>query len=212
MAFCKSKSASLSSLFLLLLLHQIHARERHVINFRSPSLYPECFVWDSSANHFIVGSLRDRSIYSVSSSGAVKTLISDPSLPTNASFGGIALDRDRGRILAVVHSFDPLPPFDALAAYDVQSGGRIFLAALPSDPGSTGAAKPDISNDVTVDSEGNAFVTNSGADLIWKVKVDGEASVFSKAPAFASFPVDHDAPFSFCGLNGIAYVSRYCLI
>lgn len=35
----------------------------------------------------------------------------------------------------------------------------------------------------------------------------GEASIFSKSPRFTEHPVDRDTPYSYIGLNGIAYVS-----
>ncbi|PKI44244.1 hypothetical protein CRG98_035318 [Punica granatum] len=121
-------------LYLFLFLAPIDARKPHHISFRSPDLYPEAAVWDPSAQHFIVGSLRSRSIHSVSDAGVVDTLISDPSLPPNSTILGLA------------------------------------------------------------------------------VTVDGEASIFSRSAAFTSFPVDRDAPYSYCGINGIAYVSRGFLL
>ncbi|OWM86224.1 uncharacterized protein LOC116212019 [Punica granatum] len=195
-------------LYLFLFLAPIDARKPHHISFRSPDLYPEAAVWDPSAQHFIVGSLRSRSIHSVSDAGVVDTLISDPSLPPNSTILGLAVDKHRRSLLAAVHAVDPLPEFNALAAYDLRSGTRLFLAPLPA----SGSPVRDVANDVTVDFNGNAYVTNSAADLIWKVTVDGEASIFSRSAAFTSFPVDRDAPYSYCGINGIAYVSRGFLL
>lgn len=181
-------------LFLLAPARPIDAGKPHHISFRSPGLYPEGVVWDPSAEHFIVGSLHRRSILSVS----------DADLPPNSTILGLAVDKHRSRLLAAVHAQDPLPHFNALAAYDLRSRTRIFLATLPP----SGTVTRDVANDVAVDFNGNAYVTDSAADLIWKVTVDGQASIFSTAPAFTSFPVDSDAPYSYCGLNGIAYVSR----
>ncbi|CAI0456405.1 unnamed protein product [Linum tenue] len=61
------------------------AGKPHVIKFRSPNPYPEGLAYDRSAQHFIVGSLRHRSIHSVSDAGVVDTLITDLSLPTPRS-------------------------------------------------------------------------------------------------------------------------------
>ncbi|KAF8014752.1 hypothetical protein BT93_H0527 [Corymbia citriodora subsp. variegata] len=196
-------------LFLLLPPHLqlAHAKKPHAIAFRSPGLYPEAMAWDPSAQHFLVGSLRSRSIHAVSDAGVVEDLICDDSLPPNSTILGVAVDGPRNRLLAVVHSIAPLPPFDALAAYDLRSRGRLFLSLLPSSPSGRDGA-----NDVAVDFDGNAYVTNPLADLIWKVSPDGAASIFSSSPAFTSFPVDRDAPYSYCGLNGIAHVSRGCLL
>lgn len=204
-----SPVATLSFLFLLFLLHPhlqlAHAKKPHAIAFRSPGLYPEAMAWDPSAQHFLVGSLRSRSIHAVSDAGVVEGLIHDDSLPPNSTILGVAVDGPRNRLLAVVHSVAPLPPFNALAAYDLRSPRRrrLFLSLLPPSP-----SGEDRANDVAVDFDGNAFVTNSFADLIWKVGPDGAASIFSRSPAFTSFPVDRDAPHSYCGLNGIAHVGR----
>ncbi|XP_030553303.1 uncharacterized protein LOC115757272 [Rhodamnia argentea] len=205
-------SASSFFFVLLFLLHPhlqlAHAKKPHAIAFRSPGLYPEAMAWDPSAQHFLVGSLRSRSIHAVSDAGVVEDLIRDDSLPPNSTILGVAVDRPRNRLLAVVHSVAPLPPFNALAAYDLRSRDRLFLSLLPSSP----SGGEDRANDVAVDFAGNAYVTNSFADLIWKVSPDGAASIFSRSPAFTSYPVDRDAPHSYCGLNGIAHVSRGYLL
>ncbi|KAE8037928.1 hypothetical protein FH972_010478 [Carpinus fangiana] len=46
----------------------------------------------------------------------------------------------------------------------------------------------------------------------WKVKANGEASIFSRSRAFTVHPVDRDSLFSYCGLNEIAYVSKGYLL
>ncbi|KAG5243194.1 SGL domain-containing protein [Salix suchowensis] len=162
----------------------------HVIHFRSPGLYPESLTYDHSAQHFIVGSLDQRTVNSVSDAGVTETIISDPSLPPNASFLGLAVDKLNNRLFAVIHSFDSLHPFNGLASYDLQDG------------------RSPIANDVALDFKGNAYVTNSAGNFIWKVSQEGEASIFSTSPVFKRFPVDRDSPLSSFGLNGIAYVSR----
>lgn len=207
------RSLTFSFLFLFLLfllpphLQLAHAGKPHAIAFRSPGLYPEAMAWDPSAQHFVVGSLRSRSLHTVSDAGVVEDLIRDDSLPPNSTILGVAVDSPRNRVLAVVQSIAPLPPFNALAAYDLRSRGRLFLSPLPPSPSGRDGA-----NDVAVDFDGNAYVTNSFADLIWKVGPDGAASIFSRSPAFTSFPVDREAPHSYCGLNGIAYVGRGYLL
>ncbi|PON78747.1 SMP-30/Gluconolactonase/LRE-like region [Parasponia andersonii] len=211
-----SNSSPLLSIFFLLMLlghapTQIQARKPHVINFRSPNLYPEGITWDPSAQHFIVGSVRDRTLVSVSDAGVAETLISDPDLPENVTFLGLAIDASNNRLLAAVHADEPLPPFDALAAYDLRTRRRVFLSLLPSDGGG-GDATRQVANAVAVDFKGNAYVTNSAGNFIWKVNERGEASIFSKSPAFTAHPVDRDSPYSFCSLNGIAYLSKGYLL
>ncbi|KAI5381938.1 hypothetical protein KIW84_UN0323 [Lathyrus oleraceus] len=176
------------------------AENSHVINFQSPNLYPESLAWDPLKQHFLVGSLCHRTISSISDAGIIETLISDTSLPENVTVVGITVDSRNNRVLAVIHAVKPLPPFNALAAYDLKSGNRLFLSPLPTD-------EEALANNVAVDYNGNAYVTNSIGNYIWKVNVKGEASIFSKSPRFTEHPVDRDTPYSYIGLNGIAYVS-----
>lgn len=219
MAFINSESTkSLAlSLFLFLILAgptPSFARTPHVVNFRSLNLYPEGLTWDPSAQHFVVGSQHHRTIHSVSDAAVVETLISDPTLPENATILGLAIDSIHNRLLALVHSAAPLPPFNALAAYDLRSRRRVFLSLLDDETPGVITIKRHVANDVAVDFNGNAYVTNSAGNFIWKVDKDGEASVFSRSPVFSESPlaVDPDAPFSECGLNGIAYVSKGYLL
>ncbi|KAI5403394.1 hypothetical protein KIW84_050823 [Lathyrus oleraceus] len=176
------------------------AENSHVINFQSPNLYPESLAWDPLKQHFLVGSLCHRTISSISDAGIIETLISDTSLPENVTVVGITVDSRNNRVLAVIHAVKRLPPFNALAAYDLKSGNRLFLSPLPTD-------EEALANDVAVDYNGNAYVTNSIGNYIWKVNVKGEASIFSKSPRFTEHPVDRDTPYSYIGLNCIAYVS-----
>ncbi|XP_050373253.1 uncharacterized protein LOC126790919 [Argentina anserina] len=208
-----SIASFVSSVLLTILLTSIpiqtQAGNPHVINFRSPNLYPEGLTYDPSAQHFIVGALRHRTIYSVSDAGVADLLISDPALPENVSFVGLAVDTVGNRLLAAVQSIEPLPPFSALAAYDLRTRRRLFLAPLPS---ADGDASRQIANGVAVDFKGNAYVTNSAANFIWKVNSEGVATIFSKSPLFSAYPVDPETPHSYCGLNGIAYVSKGYLL
>jgi DNA-binding beta-propeller fold protein YncE len=187
------------------------AKTPHVIHFRSPNLYPESLTYDPSAQHFIVGSLHHRTINSVSDAGVTETIISDPSLPPSTSILGLAVDKLNNRLLAVIHSFDSLHPFNGLAAYDLRSRQRLFLSLLPSTPSDEDGRSP-MANAVAFDFKGNAYVTNSEGTFIWKVSPEGEASIFSTSPVFTQFPVDRDSPLSSFGLNGIAYVSKGYLL
>ncbi|KAK7284696.1 hypothetical protein RJT34_19447 [Clitoria ternatea] len=200
-----SSKHSLTTLLSLLFATAL-AGNLHVINFRSPNLYPEGLAWDPTGQHFLVGSLRHRTISAVSDAGVVETVISDPSLPENVAILGLAVDPRQNRVLAALHAMKPLPPYNALAAYDLRSGERLFLSSLPS------AGERAIANDVAVDFRGNAYVTNAGENFIWKVNLKGEAWILSNSTRFHEHPVDPSTTYSFCGLNGIAYVSNGYLL
>ncbi|KAL8531826.1 hypothetical protein ACS0TY_008431 [Phlomoides rotata] len=175
-------------------------RKRHVINFRSPNLYPESFTWDPKSDHFVVGSLRHRQLISVSDAGVVSTLLSDDSLPSNSSFLGISLDprRHRPRLLAVVRRLSP--PFSALASYDLPTFRQLFLAPLDGL-----LPSPIAANDVAVDYSGNAYVTDSANDVIFKVSEQGQVKILSRSQVFKSEAVDQTLSYKDCGLNGVVY-------
>jgi hypothetical protein len=73
----------------------------------------------------------------VSDVGVVETFISNSSLPENVIVLGLAMDSANHRLLTVIHTADPLPHYNALSAYDLRSGNRLFLSLLPSDNAAT---------------------------------------------------------------------------
>ncbi|XP_010924183.2 uncharacterized protein [Elaeis guineensis] len=187
---------------LLLLVGSALARNRHVITFGSPGLAPVGLAWDPTAQHFLVGSRLRPAVSSVSDAGVVETLLSDPLLPPDSSAPALAVDNRRRRLLVAFAR----PA--SLAAYDLRSPRphrRIFSSSLP-DP----AAVPGgIAMDSTT---GDAFVTSATGNLIWKVDLDGNPTVFSKSPIY--FPQesagDEDRPEAATaegGLGGVAHVS-----
>lgn len=188
-------------IFLLLSPNLATARDRHVIKFRSKGLYPEGLTWDPSSEHFIVGSLRHGTFHSVSDAGVVETLTLTTSLPPNTTILGLTVDRRSNRLLAAVNT-----PSPHLAAFDLRRSSLhlLFLSPLPT---TTTTTADDVANDVTVDPSGNAYVTNSGNNLIWKVTTDGTAAIFSESPLFTHYAVDRTSPYSYCGLNGIVYIA-----
>ncbi|OMO94017.1 Six-bladed beta-propeller, TolB-like protein [Corchorus olitorius] len=142
---------------------------------------------DPSAYHFIVGSMNQRSFHSFSNSGVIETIVSDLTLPENVIVLGLTVDSTKKCLLACLHSVAPLPPFNALVAYDLRTHRRLFQFYLPSDPDFPifyiGYGL-DVTNDVAVDFKGNTYVTNSVGNFIWKVDEDNEAAIFSRCPAF----------------------------
>ncbi|XP_076881895.1 uncharacterized protein LOC143530166 [Bidens hawaiensis] len=204
MSFTITKSMLILTASFAFFLETITASSPHIINFRSPNLYPESLTWDPTAQHFIVGSLHHPTLLAISDAGVVNTLVNDQSLPANSSFLGVTIDTTHHRLLAVVYDRSDLSNC-ALAAYDSRTPhNRLFLTPLHDAASSATSAG---ANDVTVDFLGNAFVTNSASDLIWKVNLEGKASVLSRSKSFTKTPPVPDMPHSSCGLNGIAYCS-----
>ncbi|KAI3805197.1 hypothetical protein L1987_27349 [Smallanthus sonchifolius] len=209
MAFTLTKSILILTAIFSFFQGPILASSPHLINFQSPNLYPESLSWDPTAQHFIVGSLHHPTLLAISDAGVVNTLVFDQSLPDNSSFLGVIVDVVHHRVLAVVYNRSD-PSNCALAAYDSRAPHhRLFLTTLYEPASSNTAAG---ANDVTVDFSGNAFVTNSASNLIWKVDLKGKASVLSRSKSFTKTPVEPNTLHSSCGLNGIAYCSKGYLL
>ncbi|KMT11941.1 hypothetical protein BVRB_5g099050 [Beta vulgaris subsp. vulgaris] len=189
---------------LLSLIHPSNSTNLHSIKFRSPNLYPEGLAYDPTSQHFLLGSLHGNNFISVSDTGVTETLtLISPEIPPNSTILGLSVDNLRRRLLAAVNINGS--PFLASFHLHRTSLDLHFLSHLPS----TG-----VSNGVTFDSHGNAYVTNSKENFIWKLDLNGTVSILSKSPIFTQFPVDHTSPYSYCGLNGVVYINtkEYLLV
>jgi sugar lactone lactonase YvrE len=158
-----------------------------------PGFSPEGIEWDAENGVFLLGSLADGTVYRVTDDGVSTPFIEDEDINVSA---GIEVDADRRRLL--VTSSDPTAFFNpmssgiaALGAYDLDTGERLFFVDMTElTPG-----RRHFANDVAVDAEGSAYVTNSFASVIYKIDVEGNASVFLD---------DERLSAPFFGLNGIA--------
>ena len=155
------------------------------------NLFPEGIEYDEMGKRFLLGSAALGTIYEVSDGGLLLPFIKSNDF--QATFG-IEIDRINNRLL-VVNSSYPLSD-EKLGAYDLKSGERIFMANL-SD---TYPNDKNLANDVAVDANGIAYVTDTFAPVIYRVDMNGEASIFIE-----------DEMLSF--INGIvAYSDEYLLL
>ena len=123
--------------------------------------FPEGVAWDPTRRALLVGSVGTPArISAVGRDGVARTVVSDPDLP---AFLGLKVDPARGRILAV-YSAVGVPGPTGLAVYDLATGERERLVALPGAP-----------NDVTLDRHGTAYVSDTTGS-VHRVGVDGRAS------------------------------------
>lgn len=164
------------------------------VRFTAPELYPEGVAFDPTTGGFFVGSLRH---------GVVGRVVPDGRYSPFAEAGplvstqGIAVDAARGRLLVVggdlgvgARSSETTQERQAgLAAYDLDTGA--LLTYVPLDGLTPGRHH---ANDLALDADGTAYVTDSFAGVVYRVTPEGEASVFAQDAAFASEHV---------GLNGI---------
>eukprot|EP00249_Psilotum_nudum_P013664 c24447_g1_i1 orf=359-1501(+) len=209
-AMGKDRGAGVVMVPLLLLLlgscHLLSAQLHIPIN--HPALYPEGFAWDDYSGRFITGSIGHGCLFTVSDGGVVQEFIKDDAYAGKAAIVGVDLDRPRRRVLVVVRNALNAPSaFDALASYHLQTKERIFLSRLDREGMKSGP------NDVAVDPSGNAYVTDSVANFVWKVTPEGVASVFAESPLFSPHPIIAiDPPAVVCGLNGIVVVGGQFLL
>jgi sugar lactone lactonase YvrE len=140
-----------------------------------PNLFPEGIEYDDESGNFMVGSASEGSIYIVAEDGTATLLAENEDLETNAGIVGIEIDRTNNRLLAAVGDVYAFPPNQAkLAAYDLETGERLFLVDLAEEYES----EEHLANDVAVDSDGYAYVTDTFSPVIYRVDMDGNVSVF----------------------------------
>lgn len=166
------------------------------IEFTAPDAYPEGVAFDSSANTYFVSSARTGAIGKVSPAGQYEVLYADPALKSSY---GLKVHPDGKRLFACISdanyskftSPETRKKLARLIVIDIATGKKV------SDINLEGLATGErFINDLTFDSSGNAFVTDSFANVIYKVTSDGQASVFADSPLFKTEGI---------GLNGIVW-------
>ncbi len=181
-----------------------HASENIVI--QNPGLYPEGVSFNNKEQSFYIGSLARGEIWRIGADGSETLFIKDDRL---ASTVGIEIDHKGNRLIACVSdpgvsqhtSKDNAGRLAAVAIYDLSSGQELAYHRLahPSD------TRPHFANDVTVDEQGNAYVTDSFSPAIYRISAKGEVSVWASS-------TDWQTEAGQWGLNGIEYHSKGFLI
>ncbi|GAB2842452.1 hypothetical protein [Lentzea nigeriaca] len=175
---------------LLLVTGTAEATPRHIGGV-AESLHPEGVQWDPTRGQFLVSSLRHGTVSLVSQTGRVRTLVSGTKM---VSTFGIQLDR--GRVLVAFGDIGfgdrQEPGQSGLGIFDLRTGRTISLIDVPNG-----------ANDVAVDPFGNAYVTGTKGDTIFKVDPAGTVTAFAKDPRLGGE--------SF-GNNGIVWDPRGFLI
>ena len=160
----------------------------------APSLHPEGIAWDPTRRAFLVSSVRHGTVSVVQPDGTVRTLVSDPHM---VSTFGVHVDARRGRVLVAFADFgvSERPTLAkkfqvaGVGIFDLATGRPLHIVDL------TSLADRHIANDLALDTAGNAYVTDPGADGIYRVDPAGQVSVFARDPRFVAN----------IGLNGIVW-------
>jgi DNA-binding beta-propeller fold protein YncE len=149
-------------------------------------LFPEGVEYDSVNGRFLVSSTSEGTVYAVADDGTVTPFIQDGRIPASL---GLEVDEAGNRLLVAATDQERE---GYLGIYDLTSGENLawvdFALLTPNDP-------EHFVNDVAVDSQGNAYVTDSFAGVIYRVDPQGNASIFLEDESFST-------QFA---LNGIAY-------
>ncbi|RZK98519.1 MAG: hypothetical protein EOO62_26435 [Hymenobacter sp.] len=163
------------------------------------ALSPEGIQYDEANKRFIVSSRTQGRIGTVRDDSTYTQLADDPRLVSTI---GLNLDATRQRLLAAVSdagvnttrsTATTLRKLAALAIFNPSTGALLSYVDL-------GALRPSLAhfaNDIAVDSQGNAYITDSLSPIIYKVDAQGVATVFlenSQLSGGTAF-----------GLNGIVY-------
>ena len=163
------------------------------------ALSPEGIQYDETNKRFIVSSRTQGRIGTVRDDSTYTQLADDPRLVSTI---GLNLDASRQRLLAAVSDIGvnttrstatTLRKLAALAIFNPSSGALTSYVDL----GALRPALPHFANDIAVDAQGNAYITDSLSPIIYKVDAAGVATVFlenSQLSGGTGF-----------GLNGIVY-------
>lgn len=197
------KSIALSAIMALIFAFSAFAQDAppEHIQIDRTDLAPEGLVYDEANGRFLISSLSDGTIHAVADDGTTTPFIEDENLISSA---GLEIDPERNRVIVANADLPALEETGirgtaGVGIYDLDTGDLIEYHDL-------GALAPQYShfaNDAALDGEGNIYVTDSLAPVIYKITPDGEASVFLE---------DRGLLISGFGGNGIIYHAHGFLV
>jgi len=154
------------------------------IGFTAEQAYPEGIAWSAAQNSFFVSSIHQGTIGKVAMNGHYTPFIHDDKLVSSV---GLQFDAKRNLVWAAVgdlgNSVHSSPATQgklaAVAAFDATTGERRAYHDLGSlvEGGHFG-------NDLTLDAQGQVYVTDSFSPVIYRLDAKGKASVFVRSELF----------------------------
>lgn len=176
-----------------------------VVAFTQAGLYPEGVQYDAANSRFLVTSLTTGRVGQVKDDGTYSTAFPDD--PKLVSAIGLYLDEPRNRVLACISDPGANQARSTTATQGKLARLAVFNRSTPTaaptfvELGTLRPALNHFANDVAVDAQGNAYVTDSYSNLIYRVDaVTNVATVFLEDAARLGTP----AAGAF-GFNGIVF-------
>jgi sugar lactone lactonase YvrE len=166
------------------------------IEFEAPEAYPEGVAFDKASNVFYVSSARLGTVGKVTKEGKYSVLYAEQGVKSTY---GIKVHPDGKRLFVCAGDAnyskfstpDTKKKMARLLSIDLKSGKKLADVDLSGlVPGE------HFPNDLAFDKDGNLYITDSYADVVYKVDAKGKASVFSQSELLKSAGV---------GPNGIVY-------
>ena len=151
-----------------------------LIVFHKANLQPEGIEYDAGGERFVVGSRTEGTIHTVDDAGNIDLLVANPGLTSSL---GMQIDEQRLVVAGTIGTATI-----GLGIYDLETGAVLQVVDLSAVAGAGG----HLANDVALDHDGNAYVTDTLAPVLYRVTPDGQAGRFAE-----------DARFTL--LNGIAF-------
>ncbi|GAA5017936.1 hypothetical protein GCM10023206_31070 [Acinetobacter puyangensis] len=182
----------------------VYARD-HIYFQADEAIYPEGIAYDATTDTFIVSSMKKGKLGRVDREGNYQVFADDKSL---ISSHGIQIDTKRNRVLVCVGDNGISKRSDEkttlnlarVVEFELSSGKLKRVIELTNL-----ATKYEnhLANDLTIDEEGNAYVTDSFAPVIYKIPLNGTPSIFISMPKFTQ--ETSQASGLEPNLNGILY-------
>lgn len=142
---------------------------------------PEGIEYDTLNRRFLSGSLAEGTIFELHEDGRVTPFATDPELVSSV---GIEADEPRNRLLVANSDRAAFQPGNTgqakLGVFNLTSGERIAMVDLAAVIGTPPDPAQYFANDVTVDGEGNAYVTDTMTSVVYKITTDYQASVLHR--------------------------------
>lgn len=172
---------------------------------RESGLYPESFIYSSREDCIYIGSYHKGKVIRMKMNGETEDFICDDSL---VSVLGLSIDQQHNWLivcnadngLSIRSKRKNIDRLASVIIYDLSTGLKIRSVNL-----SHLSDGPHLLNGVTSDQNGNIYVTDSYAPVIYRIDEEGIPSVFVSDEKFK-------APRGAFGLSGIVYHPDHFLI